>query len=161
MEPDREATGESNPQQSENYREHTQCQQRHTKHNSAKHEHDSEQDTPMRTSQSTKKSADPESAIRAKPNRNIPVVGMQTSEPRRTERDRERESTNRTSGQLKVVMLMRPLDTSELRTHQRRSQSHNSNRTSGHLEVVIRIRPLDTYKEHFRSDNANRTSGHL
>ena len=31
-EPDREATGESNPQQSENFREHTQCQQRHTKH---------------------------------------------------------------------------------------------------------------------------------
>ena len=32
MEPDREATSESNPQQSENFREHTQCQQRHTKH---------------------------------------------------------------------------------------------------------------------------------
>ena len=75
-------------------------------------------------------------------------------------------NSNRTSGHLKVVMLIRPLDTSELRTHQSRNQSHNSNRTSGHLKVVTLIRPLDTsdkrtHQSRNQSYNSNPTSGHL
>ena len=44
-------------------------------------------------------------------------------------------NSNRTSGHLKVVILIRPLDTSDPRTHQSRNQSYNSNRTSGHLKI--------------------------
>ena len=75
-------------------------------------------------------------------------------------------NSNRTSGHLKIVILIRPLDTSDPRTHQSRNQSYNSNQTSGHLKVVILIRPVDTsdlrtHQSRNQSYNSNRTSGHL